>query len=254
MDLSLDTPELPDGLYRNDSHQYGVRTALAHFNPGLEKPAIYYPGSSTDISLAAIPNATVLGVDLSLTLEQIATMAKFGMNALAVDLNKYEPLAELLGKDHADLVLFLNPTGIPIKTVLERTPLRTGSLVIYRSWTGAPSQMAPDNIDTNYPRLEYAGAIVPLDDSGRRHDIDLRTHSEMYTQIPFDELDERERAKFEQHLATIKSIAQHPDGMSDKDLLRAAYDIVGKSKEWQTYLNYRPFLHADGKYLVFRVK
>lgn len=176
---TLTAPALPEGLYENPAKLQAVSVALEA--AGIANPTIYYPGSSTDVSLARIPGAHVIHVDPALQPEQMNAMTSIGLEAQAADAHTFRP------DQPVDAICFFRPSGIKIEAVLDAAPLTENGIV---TWVAAAR---PDELQQRED-LELIGA-VPLSEDGAPH---METeHLEDYFQLKtYDELTAEERQHF----------------------------------------------------------
>lgn len=127
---------LPESMYRGgylDSDKV-VKQVLELFHH-TENVTLYYPGSSSDISLTGIDGVRTIHADHTLTEEEIEAFASLESDAYSVDVHKWSPPREV------DVVTFINASGIDPLKVLELTQVRAGGLVVWAAWWGESDEL-----------------------------------------------------------------------------------------------------------------
>jgi len=253
-DLDVGRPNPPEGFYRNNFHTKAVVAALRAFAPTVHRPVIYYPGSSTDVSLADIPRSSVIHVDQSFTAEQVRTMDSLKLRAVAADAHAWTPGPQDLSGAAVDVVALFNPTGLDVRQVLDRAPTRDGSLVAYVSWDGVPPQLEPAALAANFPELRFAGAFRSEGDD-ERVVMDHSTYAELYAPRRWESLSTEDRAYLDRRIEEIAPYLSLPDEMHPDERAQTVYEAVCTEPDGDLSvdMSYRLPRVGDGALLVYRV-
>jgi hypothetical protein len=172
-------PEMYRGGFRDEASVIG--TVIDRF--GLSRPlTIYYPGSSSDVSLLDIPEAHIIHADDHLDEAMLHGFSALGAEAHNVDVHSWHP------PDPVDLVAFVNPTGIAEGEVLAHTELQPRGIVLWYSWSGRPRQLQDDQT------LELVGAVTFGEEEG--FSIDTGDLQDYFVHKSFGELDGDEQQSF----------------------------------------------------------
>jgi hypothetical protein len=127
---------IPGGMYEGGfaNSSNAIKVALEHF--GVTPPStLYYPGSSTDISLVGIEGLRVIHADNSLDEHMIGGFALLGAEIHAVDVHVWKP------DEPVDVIAFINPSEIDVPTVIKRVNLRSDGLILWAFWGGPPTRL-----------------------------------------------------------------------------------------------------------------
>lgn len=178
---------LPPGMYEGgfEYTKEAVQLAIAHFGsqPSL---TLYYPGSSSDVSLAGIEGMHTIHADSELDQEAIDGFGQLGAEAHKVDVHKWKPDKDI------DVVAFINPTGIDETKVLEKVHLRKGGLAIWASWSGLPMSLK----DSEDVRL--VAVITP--NKAVKQQIDIQDLQDYFLHKQYQDLSDDESRQFHESL------------------------------------------------------
>jgi hypothetical protein len=199
---------LPPGMYKGGFRDTDKVVSLAIEQFGLEPPiTLYYPGSSTDISLTGIEGVDGIHVDQLLNDEAIDGFRALGATAVKEDVHYWSPPKPV------EVVAFINPSGIDIHKVLDQTKLAAGGLVLWAS-TRLPHALQ-----------EYSGitlkAVIKTDEKDALF-VDTQGLDDYFVSKRYEELSTDEVEEFRERLD--RYLARH--SLSDPRTLDETYRLL----------------------------
>ena len=122
-------PELMMGGFSNSAESLDLALdAFSFYGDNSVRPRIFYPGSSSDASLALMDTIEVVHCDPMLTESEIMAFQSLGATAFAEDAEQWKPDGSF------DAVVFINGSGIDERKVLSRVDLKAGGLALWAMW------------------------------------------------------------------------------------------------------------------------